>query len=476
VRFGRVLLGFVAVAVAAAGCATPPAKSAPEPAKLTIGGKHVLDGQLLQAQAEEEMAFTLNFGYVARTGSKPVDCWFARTNTETEVDTRLWCGPVQVPGTAASADWVPVPLKEVAQEASGVRFEVQPPQVPEQGTRSSPVGSLVRTDGKESDPNKEEAESTEAGPDFLAVLPDDHKRTNDDLGLAAAPGLMVRDDLLSATATGFGSPESFRGDKSVLKPGPGLQLRVLRLKIERLLATDPAFDQLPWQGYTPQPSELSLELPGRRRQLPADRLPENDTVFVVYTVPSTPEGDAPVEALALNTIGTKSLEQRVELPSGKATTEIPAVLRRAGSPEKPADVKQKIEVNGKAGELKALGVRLGRQRPVKVNGEYQVVTASAPDKALLELRISAKGDGFPNTVGGDATKGLFKVKLPDGSEAPQVGVRYDGGPFPVALVVEVPADVKSATLEVVEGTVTLPIVGKVSVKPVDGAATVPLDF
>lgn len=471
-RFGRVSLGLTALAVAVAGCATPPAQSAPEPEKLTIGGKTVLDGQLLQAQAEEELTFTLNFGFVARTGSKPVDCWFARTNGETEVDSRLWCGPVQVPGTGATADWVPVPLKETKQEDGGARFEVLPPQIPEQGTRSSPVGSLVRSDGKEADPNKEEAASTEAGPDFLAVLPDDKGKSNEELGLTAANDLKVRDDLLSATATGWGTPDSFPDGKTVLKPGPGLQLRVLRLKVERLLSTDPAFDQLPWQGYTPQPSELALELPGRRQQLPADRLPENDTVFVVYTAATGSQG----EALALNTIGTKSLEQRVELPTGKPVTDIPGSLRRAASPAKGVDAKQKIEVEGKAGELKVLGVRLGRQRPVKVNGDYQVATASAPDKALLELRISAKGDGFPEAVGGDLTKDLFKVKLPDGSEAPQVGIRYDGGMFPVALVVEVPADVKSVTLELTEGSARLPIVGSTSIKPVDGPVAVPLDF
>jgi hypothetical protein len=473
VRFGRISIWLVAAALAAAGCSTPPAQSAPEPEKLTIGGKTVLDGPLLQAQAEEELGFTLNFGYVARAGSRPVDCWFARTNSESEVDTRLWCGPVQVPGTGATVDWVPVPLKETKLESGGARFEVQPPQIPANGTRSSPVGSLVRSDGRESDPNKEEAESSEAGPDFLAVLPDDGKSSNESLGLTAAPDLKVRDDLLSATATGWGTPDSFPNGKGNLKPGPGLRLRVLRLKVEQLLKTDPAFDQLPWQGYTPQPSELALELPGRRQQLPADRLPENNTVFVVYTVAT---GTVDGESLALNTIGTKSLEQRVELPSGKTTTEVPRVLRRPAGPAKQADVKQKIEVGGKQGELKVLGVRLGRQRPVKVNGEYQVVTASAPDKALLELRISAKGDGFPDTVGGDVTKGLFKVTLPDGSVAPQVGIRYDGGPFPVALVVEVPADARSVALALEQATVTLPIVGSTSIAPVDGPATIPLDF
>ncbi len=245
------------------------------------------------------------------------------------------------------------------------------------------------------------------------------------------------------------------------------------MKVERLLSTDPAFDRMPWQGYTPQPSELALELPGRRQQLPADRLPEEGGVYVVYTVPVDSQGP---EALALNTIGTKSLEQRVELPSGKPATDIPAVLRRGGTPASTPDLKQGIEVGGRSGELKVLGVRLGRQRPVKVSGEYQVATASAPDKALLELRISAKGDGFPETIGGDKTKDLLKVTLPDGSTAPQVGIRYDGGPFPVAVVVEVPADVKSAVLTTISGDVTLPIVGRTSVKPTGAPVTVPLDF
>lgn len=471
-RFGRVSWGLLALALAA-GCATPPAKSAPEPIRLTIGGKTVLDGPVLQAQAEEEMGFTLNFGYVARTGSTPVDCWFARTDQQTEVDTRLWCGPVQVPGTATTADWVPVPLKEVGQEGGGARFEVQPPQIPENGNRSDPVGSLVRSDGSETDPSKQRVETSEAGPDFLAVLPDDGKSGNEQLGLAAAPDLKVRDDLLTATASGWGSPESFPNGNSLLKPGPGLKLRVLRMEVDRLLSTDPAFDRLPWQGYTPQPSELALELPGRRQQLPADRLPESGSVYVVYTVPVDSQGP---EALALNTIGTRSLEQRIELPSGRPATDIPAVLRRAGTPASVPDLKQGVEVGGRSGELKVVGVRLGRQRPVKEGGEYQVATASAPDKALLELRINAKGDGFPESVGGDKTKDLLKVTLPDGSTARQVGVRYDGGPFPIAVVVEVPADLRSAVLTMTEGEVTLPIVGRTSVRPTGAPITVPLDF
>ena len=469
-RFGRAFSILLVVAFTA-GCATAPASSAPEPPRLTIKGKTVLDGQALQAQAESELNFVLNFGYVARTANSSVDCWFARTNMESEVDTRLWCGPVQVPGTATSADWVPVPLKEVAQEAGGVRFEVQQPQVPEQGTRSTPVGKLVRTDGRETDPSKQVG--SEAGPDFLAVLPDDGKRSNTDLGLTDAPGLKVRDDFLAATATGFGTLESFPTEDGDLKPEPGLELRVLRVKVERHIATDAAFDQLPWQGPAPQPSELALELPGRRQQLPNDRLPASGTVFVAYTVPDGSDGP---ESLALNTIGAKSLEQRVELPSGKVLSEIPAVLRREPAPGKQVEVKQKIEVGGRTGELKVLGVRLGRQRPVKVSGKYEVATASAPDKALLEVRLSAKGEGFPEVVGADRTKDLFKFTLPNGSPAPVVGIRYDGGPFPVAIVVEVPADIRSIGFTLDADDVTLPIVGKTSIKSLDAPVTIPLDF
>ena len=469
-RFGRAFSSLLVVAFTA-GCAAAPAAPTVEPPKLTIKGKTVLDGQALQAQAETELNFALNFGFVARAANSSVDCWFARTNMESEVDTRLWCGPVQVPGTTTSADWVPVPLKEVAQESGGARFEVQAPQVPEQGTRSTPVGKLVRTDGRETDPTKQV--DGEAGPDFLAVLPDDGKRSNGDLHLTDAPALKVRDDFLAATATGFGTPASLPTADGDLRPEPGLELRVLRLKVERHLATDPAFDQLPWQGWTPQPSELALQLPGRRQQLPHDRLPNNGSVFVVYTVPDGSDGP---ESLALNTIGAKSLEQRVQLPSGKALSQIPAVLRRDATPAKQVEVKQKIEVGGHTGELKVLGVRLGRQRPVKVGGEYQVVTTSAPDKALLELRVNAKGDGFPDVIGADRTKDLFKVTLPNGSPAPVVGIRYDGGPFPVAIVVEVPADIRSVGFTLDAGDVTLPIVGKTAIKSLDAPVTIPLDF
>jgi hypothetical protein len=103
------VLALVPVVIAAVtSCSTPIAKTAAA-VELTIKGEQVLLRQELQAQAEAELSYTLNFGYVARTGSSPVGCWFARTDLASEVDSRLWCGPVQVPGTAPASDWVPVP-------------------------------------------------------------------------------------------------------------------------------------------------------------------------------------------------------------------------------------------------------------------------------------------------------------------------------------------------------------------------------
>jgi hypothetical protein len=473
VRFG-VLALLLSVAAVTAGCGAAEQSTsakASTPLTLTIKGKTVVDGPALQAQAEAELSYTLNFGYVARTGTKPVSCWFARTDLKSEVDSRLWCGPVQVPGTATAADWIPVPLKEVAQNDSGVQLEVQPPQVPNKGDRSQPVGKLVRTDGTETDAGKQD--EGQAGPDFLAVLPDDGKQTNGDLGLADAPAAM-RDDLLSATATGWGTPESWQTEQGTLKAEPGLRLHVLRLRIDRLNESDPAFQRTPWRGYLPQPSELTLEVPGKRQQLPADRLPaKSGSVFVVYTVRQDAQGP---ESLVLNTVSAKSVEQRVELPSGKVVGEAPAVLRRASGSAKPIDVGQRIKVGEHEGVLKVVGTTLGRQRPVKQGGQYELVTASAADKALLELRINAAGQDFPEVVGADLTKDLLVVTLPDGTPARQVGLRYDGGPFPVAVVVEVPADTRSVTFGLTAGTIGFPIVGNTAMSPLDGPVAVPLDF
>ncbi|MBB5956180.1 hypothetical protein FHS29_002766 [Saccharothrix tamanrassetensis] len=483
----------VAVAVLAmAGCGAAPVRSS-APVPLTFEGRPVVDPQGLQMRAEAELSYTLSFGYVARAGQEAVNCWFARTGAESEVDSRLWCGPVQVPGTAAATDWVPVPLKEVERGDAGVRLEVQPPQVPELGSRSTPVGKLVRTDGREAEADQGVGE---AGPDFLAVLPGDGavagersegeqseseasegqasegeasdgqaSESGRQLGEASA---WIRDDQLAVRLTGYGIPESWRTEQGELRAEHGVRLRVLRLEVERLRETDSAFRQTPWSGWVPQPPELALQVPGRRHQLPLERLPESGTVFVVYTVPEA--GGS--EELVLNTVGAKSLEQRVEVPSGKVLTDGPAVLRRGVGPA-GTSVSQRVKLGGQEGTLEVERVRLGRQRPVSADGQYALVTASAPDRALLELRL--RGKGLPQTAGASITKDLIAVTLPDGGRAPVVGARYGGDTFPVALVVEVPADVRSVGVSVVSGPVTLPVLGETGFEA-GAPVTVPLEF
>ncbi|GAA0214801.1 hypothetical protein GCM10010492_10760 [Saccharothrix mutabilis subsp. mutabilis] len=442
-----------------AGCGAAPARTTASQVPLTIGGKPVVDAQGLQMQAEAELSYTLSFGYVARAGDA-VSCWFARTGAQAEVDRRLWCGPVQVPGTAAATDWVPVPLKEVEQNDGGVRLEVQPPQVPDPGSRSTPVGKLVRTDGREADADQG---GKLAGPDFLAVQPDDGR------ALPEAAGL-VRDDQLALRITGYGSPEAWSTEKGELRAEHGVRLRVLRLSVERLRETDTAFRQAPWSGWLPQPPEAALQVPGKRHPLPMDRLPETGSVFVVYTVPDA----GGQEALALSTVGAKSLEQRVEVPSGVALGEVFPALRRPPGPASPTPVAHKLKVGGAEGALEVQRVRLGRQRPVNVDGQqYGLATASAPDRALLELRL--QGRDLPQTAGAALTKDLVAVTLPDGSRAPLVGARYGGDTFPVAVVVEVPADARSVSVAVTAGTVDLPILGATPIEPGDPVA-VPLDF
>lgn len=458
-RYALLVTGLALVSTVA-GCTTPPASSA-EQVRLTIKGQPVLDPQGLQAKAESELSYALNFGFVARAG-RMASCWFARTDLESEVDTRLWCGPVQVPGTAAASDWVPVPMKEVERGEAGVRLVVEPPQVPAQGSRSTPVGKLVRTDGRETDPS--EVSPSQAGRDFLAVLPDDGRP------LDPVSGVRIRDDQLEVRVTGYGRPDSWRTEQGDLTAEHGVRLRVLRLEVDKHTETDPAFDQSQWHGWQPQRPELALELPGRRHPLPGDRLPDSGSVLVVYTVPE--EGGA--ESLALDTVGVKSLEQRVEVPSGKALTDIPPALRRGAGPAQPPAARQQVRVGDKTGSLGVTGVRLGRQRPVSYDAQYELATASQPDRALLELRL--EGRDLPQVAGAAITRDLLAVTLPDGSRAPLVGARYGGDTFPVAVVVEIPADTPSVTLGVAGATVTLPQLGAVPVAGEGTPVAVPLDF
>ena len=443
------------LALVAGGCATP-AFSA-EQVRLTIKGESVLDAPGLQARAEAELSYTVSFGYVARTGRDAVSCWFARTGEAFEVDTRLWCGPVQVPGTAATTDWVPVPLKQVERNATGVRLEVQPAQVPPQGNRSTPVGKLVRTDGREASADQGVGE---AGPDFLAVLPDDGQ-------VLDAASAMVRDDQLEVQVTGYASPAVWPTAEGDLRAEHGVALRVLRVRVTRHGQVDSAFGQTPWRGWLPQPPELSLDVPGRRHPLPAERLPDNGSALIVYTVPVA----GGQESLVLDTVGTKSLQQRVEVPSGQVVGDAPKVLRRAPGPE-AISVSTPVTVAGTAGSLEVVRARLGRQRPVSTGGQYELATAG-PGMALVELRVI--GHGLPSVVGAGQTSGLVTLTVPGGQVARQVGARYGGDTFPVAAVFEVPEDVRSATLSVAAGTVTLPQLGPVPVAGGPGVE-VPLDF
>ncbi len=457
------------VLLAVTGCATAPTAK-PAAVQLTVEGLKLSDASDLQAQAESQLAYTLEYGYVARAGAAAVSCWFAKTGVESEVDKRLWCGPVQVPGTGAGTDWVPVPLKEVTKNGDEVRYEVQSPQVPEKGNRSTPTGRLVRTDGKEFDPSKQQ--DLTAGRDFLAVLPDDGKRTNSDLGLGNLD-VKLRDDLLSTSVTGWANPDIWYTADGTVRAETGSRLRVVRMKVEKLNETDSGFHRTNWQGFAPQPSELALEVPGKRHVLPADRLPANGSVFVVYTVPDPQEG---AEVLALGTLGAKSLEQRAELPSGKRTDNAPHVLQRAAGPAHFTEPTQKIRFGDRELGMKITGLKLGRQRPIKLGeSQYDVATISAPDKALLEVRLEATGN-LPDTAGGSLTKDLITVTLPDGSTARQVGARYDGGPLPFAIVVEVPADTRSVSVGLVEGTPELPRLGRTPISPVDSRLNLSLEF
>ncbi|MFE9743401.1 hypothetical protein ACFYOT_00690 [Saccharothrix saharensis] len=443
------------LALVAGGCATP-AFSA-EQVRLTIEGEAVLDAAGLQARAEAELSYTLSFGYVARTGHDPVSCWFARTGEAFEVDTRLWCGPVQVPGTAATTDWVPVPLKQVERSASGLRLEVQPAQVPPQGSRSTPVGKLVRTDGRETSADQGVGE---AGPDFLAVLPDDGQ-------VLDAASAMVRDDQLEVHVTGYSSPSVWPTAEGDLRAEHGVALRVLRVRVTRHGEVDSAFGQTPWRGWLPQPPELSLDVPGRRHRLPAERLPDQGSALIVYTVPVA----GGPESLVLDTVGAKSLQQRVEVPSGQVVGTAPVVLRRAPGPES-ISVSTPVAVGTSAGSLEVVRARLGRQRPVSSGGQHELATAG-PGMALVELRLV--GHGLPSVFGAGQTAALVTVTVPGGQAARQVGARYGGDTFPAAVVFEVPEDVRAVTVAVAAGTVTLPQLGAVAVTGGAGVE-VPLDF
>ena len=472
-----VLAALAVVAGLTAGCATPAAVRAPE-LRLTIAGERVLDPQSLETTAERELNYALSFGYLARTGHQATSCWFARTDHQSEVDSRLWCGPVQVPGSTPAADWVPVPMRKAQQRPDGVALTVQPPQLPPTGQRSYPVGPLVRTDGELPEPNQ--LGDAAAGPGFLAVLPDDGHRSNAELGLSDRAEL-IRDDLLEVTVTGAGSPDSFPVPGGTVRAEHGQRLRVTRIHVLKPLHTDPAFTHTDWQSWAPQPSELALRTPGRQVRLPDDKLPDDGTLLLIYTVPDDGNDAARHEELVLNTVGSQSLEQHLDLVTGRADDSTPAVLRRPGGPPRDTTTSQAVRISTPTGAVNATvsvtGLRLGRLRPTLLaSGGYRLVAASGPNRALLELRLAITGDGVPVSPAGDVTKDHVQVTLPDGTLAGQVGVRFDGGMFPVAVIYEVPADTRSVQVTVTPADLTLPAVGSASITVSGAPMSLPLTF
>ncbi|GAA3439347.1 hypothetical protein [Kutzneria kofuensis] len=478
------LLSVAALLLGVAGCSTSHAGSANEPT-LTVEGKQVIDPARLQAEGERELAYTVGFGYVSPSGTGLPRCWFAAVGLSGQVDGRLWCGPVQVPGSPPTNAWVPIAMKKTGENASQIQLAVQPPDVPIPGNRSTPVSdTLIRADGTTTNPKA--VVNRTASANFVAVLADTEHKSNAELGLTDQVSVRVHDDLLAVTATGYGRPSSFPiGDGATLVPGKDIELRVLRLHVDRPGKTDPAFGAQQWAGWRPQQSTLSLVVEGRRTVLSPDRLPDSGDVFLIYAVPVKPD---PAKSLVLGSVGANSLEQQVDVPSGKRTSQAPdALLTASGVSKVPANASQKITVKtavpyggvaagDHAAELAVTGVRLGRQRPIKLDsGDYQLVTEAAKDKALLEVAIKATGQ-LPAIMGGPVTRNSFALTLPDNSKAKLVGVRYDGDLLPAALVFEVPATVKSVKIGVSTGSVQVSALGRVDLTATGAPIDLPLDF
>lgn len=478
------VLSIGALVLGLAACSTSRAGSSGS-VNLTVEGKQIVDPARLEADGERELAYTVSFGYVSPTGTGLPRCWFAKVGLTDEVDGRLWCGPVQVPGSPPTNAWVPIPLKKTGENSSQVQLQAQAPDVPIPGNRSTPVGDqLLRADGATLDPKA--TVNRTASANFVAVLTDSDHKSNADLGLTDQVSVRLHDDLLAVNATGYGHPASFPlGDGATLVADKGVQLRVLRLHVERPGRTDPAFGGQQWAGYRPQPSTLALAVEGRRTMLSGDRLPDSGDVFLIYTVPDKPD---PAESLILSSVGSTSLDQQREVPGGQPKTKIPDALSTAGGVSKaPAGASQQITVRTSrpyggvpagdhAAELAVTGVRLGRQRPIKLDsGDYQLVTDTTDGKALLEVDIRTSGQ-LPAIMGGAVTKDSFALTLPDGSKAKLMGVRYDGDLFPAALVFEVPAAVRSVKIGVSTGSVQVSALGRVDLSATGGPIELPLDF
>ncbi|MBP2476468.1 hypothetical protein JOF53_005340 [Crossiella equi] len=466
-----------------AGCAAPPQQPKPEPLKpidVAIGGKRVATAGVLQTTAEASIVRALSQQKVARSGDGTVSCWFAKAQTGAKpeegepvnVSDTLWCGPVQVPGTGPAPDWIPVPL---TQGDGG--YQVGEPRLPEPGTSSSPEIEMVRVDGSATKPDGGKDRS--AGPGFFAVVADTGEKNSGDLGLNPADAIRLRDDFLDIRGTGWGNPNRFTlPDGGTLTPEPGSRLAVLRLRADRLSQLEPELIERSWVGGSPPKPQLALDLPDGWHDIPDAQLPSFGNFFLVFTTPAKNTGQTPPK-LVLRSKPSPSLEQQIELPTGNAPYALPKVLRRAATGPAPVTASQDFtfQHKGSSGtaKLTVTDVRLGLVRPVlNSEGRMELLTAE-PGKGLLEIRLKAEGP-LPDAVGGTLFGERIEVKLPGGGKAKLKGQRYGGDVFPTALVVEVPEDVRSVTVSLGSGSVSLPSRGSFSFSSTSAAMALSLDF
>ncbi|MCP3798611.1 hypothetical protein NLX83_05000 [Allokutzneria sp. A3M-2-11 16] len=475
-RHGQAVL--VLLLALAGGCGLPqeptppptpqPAPKPSGPIEVTLQGHRLPNADALLRAGESAVATAIEQQRVARSGDGTVQCWFARAEAEegeyyVPVEPKLWCGPIQVPGTGPAPDWIPIPVL-----TKGDRIELDEPKVPAPGQATTPGTDIVRPDGATRKPNAQSERN--AGPGYLAVLPDDGKRSNVELGLNDAAAIHLRDDFASVEGKGWGMPGSFPlpDNGGLLHPERGQRLWVLRLHVDRK-RLDEDLKSAPWvNGGAPVPG-IALDLPGGWRDLPKAQLPDAGSIFVVFTLPE--QGDGAPPKLVLNSNVQSLLEQAVELPSGKPAYDLPAVLRRKLGPTKSPDATQSLSFKARGGSgtasLRIGGVRLGWQRPVRQpeSGKLGLIAPAATDKALLEVQLQVTGNGLPEELAGYLTADRIALLLPGGGKAKIAGKRYDGGLFPSAVVFEVPADLASAQVTIDTGSVTLPALGKLELAP-----------
>ncbi|WP_344884399.1 hypothetical protein [Allokutzneria multivorans] len=447
---------------------SPPAPKPSGPIEVTLQGHRLPNADALLRAGEAAVATAIEQQRVARSGDGTVQCWFARVEAEegeyyVPVEPKLWCGPIQVPGTGPAPDWIPIPVL-----TKGDRVELDEPKVPAPGQATTPAAEIVRPDGASRKPNAQNERN--AGPGYLAVLPDDGKRSNVELGLKDASDVHLRDDFASVEGKGWGMPGSFPlpDNGGVLNPERGQRLWVLRVHVNRKQLDEELLSASWVNGGAPVPG-IALDLPGGWRDLPKAQLPDSGAIFVLFTVPEQGGGAPP--KLVLNTNVQSLLEQAVELPEGKPVYELPAVLRRKVSALKSPSTTQALsfEAGGSTGtaNLTVSGLRLGWQRPVRQpeSGKLGLISPPRNDRALLEVQLQVNGDGLPEDLAGYLTADRIALKLPGGGKAKIAGKRYDGGLFPTAVVYEVPADITSAQLTIDAGSVTLPSRGRLELAP-----------